>query len=166
MNIRTIIKEIFYYLVSKFTTTFKEPLMKIYVNEFLRYYGRSDLFMGQDEFKPTERKIAFAKIGTLTNKIEGDYLEFGVYRGASLILAYNYISLYGGDKKCRFIGFDSFDGLPEVQVQSDKDACWKEGDFKCTLEAVEKKLSSKIKDNEFKLIKGFFLNSLTQSLKT
>lgn len=47
-----------------------------------------------------------------TNRIKGDYLEFGVYGGNTFTSAYYFAKLY--KLKMRFYAFDSFNGLPEV----------------------------------------------------
>jgi|TARA_A100001035_G_scaffold60056_1_gene45052 hypothetical protein len=68
------------------------------------------------------------------NQIEGDYLEFGVYKGTSFIETYNQILNYsktfyegGGGKSSgkeniflnmKFHAFDSFEGLPETKNNS------------------------------------------------
>ena len=55
------------------------------------------------------------------NNLTGDYVEFGVYRGATLIQAHRHLKKPAtggiGETTCRFngtmAGFDSFEGLPE-----------------------------------------------------
>jgi hypothetical protein len=50
------------------------------------------------------------------NQVEGDYLEFGVYRGDSFVRAYDRFTAneqkYGIPGRARFFAFDSFEGLP------------------------------------------------------
>ena len=46
--------------------------------------------------------------------IEGDYLEFGVYRGRSIMMAFMLTRKFGL-KHMRFLGFDSFLGLPSSE---------------------------------------------------
>jgi len=41
-----------------------------------------------------------------------DYLEFGVWKGESL----KYFSTLDQNPKSRFFGFDSFEGLPVMQI--------------------------------------------------
>lgn len=126
---------------------------------------RLNIRFNQEHIKKIERKIAFCKIALLTNKIRGDYLEFGVFRGDSLILAYNCISsLYKG-KQCRFFGFDSFEGLPDITTNSDIQEGWVKGNMNADFNKVRRRISKHITDNEFKLIKGFFEETLTESLK-
>lgn len=119
----------------------------------------------QEHIKKIERKIAFCKIALLTNKIRGDYLEFGVFRGDSIILAYNFISGLYKDKQCRFFGFDSFEGLPDIIANSDIREGWVKGEMNADFNKVNRRISKHITDNDFKLIKGFFEKTLTESLK-
>ena len=55
----------------------------------------------------------------LGNQVEGDYLEFGVYRGGSFVRAYKRFVTnengYGTPRTARFFAFDSFEGLPDSQ---------------------------------------------------
>ena len=52
---------------------------------------------------------------TRNEKVDGDYLEFGVARGRSLILAARASNRFASESgaSCRLIGFDSFEGFPE-----------------------------------------------------
>jgi hypothetical protein len=43
---------------------------------------------------------------------QGDYMEFGVFRGTSFIMAYKMAAKHRLDKNARFFAFDSFQGLP------------------------------------------------------
>lgn len=45
--------------------------------------------------------------------VEGDYLEFGVFRGRSFVEAWHAAS-YWERRAMRFVAFDSFAGLPEI----------------------------------------------------
>lgn len=72
--------------------------------------------------------------------IEGDYIEFGVSKGDSIIEAYNQAQLLGLKEMC-FIGFDSFEGLPEPDKE-EKDE-FSKGQFKCNFEFVKKRTSIK-----------------------
>jgi len=75
----------------------------------------------------------WASAYVIKNQIEGDYLEFGVYKGVSFIETYNQIKDYSkifyknGPKSpneknifndMRFHAFDSFEGLPETKNPS------------------------------------------------
>ena len=60
---------------------------------------------------PQEAVLADAMAYVAGSGIEGDYLEFGVYQGASLATAYHAAARNHLDGM-RFYGFDSFAGMP------------------------------------------------------
>jgi hypothetical protein len=97
--------------------------------------------------------------------IKGDYLEFGVFRGYSLHHAQQSASR-SGLTSMRFFGFDSFEGLPDVIGNDRKAAVFVSGDYRCTLDEVERNLTDHGFDWERAvLVKGFFDQSLTNELK-
>lgn len=61
------------------------------------------------------RQRAFAKAFNFTyfNKIDGDYLEFGVARGSTMKMAINSSRVRGIDGM-KFYGVDTFEGFPET----------------------------------------------------
>ncbi|MCS3695709.1 TylF/MycF family methyltransferase [Salinibacter ruber] len=65
----------------------------------------------------SERKRVLEKAFRYTRneKVDGDYLEFGVTRGRSLILVARAVDHFASESgaSCRLIGFDSFEGFPE-----------------------------------------------------
>ena len=94
----------------------------------------------------------------------GDYLEFGVYNGTSMSLAYKAMQEHK-NYTTRLFGFDSFEGLPS-EATTDDDATWFPGQFKCTYDTTVKRLKSKgIDFNRVHLIKGFYSDTLNQELK-
>ena len=108
------------------------------------------------------------------NRMRGDYLEFGVYKGDSIIYAYkNYLKfkkwnrnqLYSKEKwrvglakqyldyAPIFYGFDSFSGLP---TNLEENNSFQQGFFDAKLSEVQEKLDKIIPNPALELIKGSF----------
>lgn len=103
-----------------------------------------------------------------SNRLEGDYLEFGIYRGGTLIPAYHFSKAIGKNLKImKFYGFDSFEGLPEVKGLDKKNfPHFRKGDYKGSLEEVKSLLKkSKVDLKRVRLIKGWFNSSLNKEFK-
>ena len=71
--------------------------------------------------------------------LEGDYLEFGLYRGYTFWYAQQAANLVGRSSM-RFYGFDSFEGLPEVEGPDRKAAIFISGDYRCTTDLTGQEL--------------------------
>lgn len=95
---------------------------------------------------------AFYEQLTLATPLAGaiDYLEFGVYEGNSL----KWWSRYNQHPNSRFVGFDSFDGLPE-----DANAFWHRGQFSTG------KKTPRIPDQRVTFEVGWFHDTLPKFLK-
>lgn len=96
--------------------------------------------------------------------VEGDYLEFGVWKGRSFSKAFNIWKYFfvrkGHLKNLRFFAFDSFEGLPDSSGEFQK------GQYYCT----EENFLSNIKNNgvdmgRVGIIPGWFDRSLTEETK-
>lgn len=93
----------------------------------------------------------------------GDYLEFGVYNGTSMICMYNVLEELGFNN-IRMFGFDSFEGLPETAAKDDEGS-WHQGQFCCDYEFTRKVLYFEgIDEDRFFLIKGWFSDTLNDQL--
>lgn len=94
------------------------------------------------------------------SNIQGDYLEFGVYRGKTFTTSYHMAKACGLNMK--FYAFDSFAGLPSPE-ENDKDFdAFSESEFSCSLESFNKILKNKsIKLSDCDFIPGWFDESLT-----
>jgi O-methyltransferase len=89
------------------------------------------------------------------------YYEFGMFRGFSFWFA-EWISREHTGQDFRFYGFDSFEGLPESEV----DRNWKKGNYAAPLEFVTGMLKRHGTDfSRVKLYKGFFSKQLFESLR-
>jgi len=102
--------------------------------------------------------------------IEGDYLEFGVFTGSSFchsIRCYKKSRHFADSVKSetRFFGFDSFEGFGDVN-ESDKHSFYTDENFSTNLANVEKRIGRISKDVQYKLIPGFFKNSLKNGPKS
>jgi hypothetical protein len=90
----------------------------------------------------------------------GDYLEFGVFNGTSMICMYRALTALKLDH-VRLFGFDSFEGLPP-----DEEGHWGSGGrFSCDLDTVKKILRHEGVDlDRITFVKGFYKDTLTDAL--
>jgi len=111
----------------------------------------------------------------VTNQIYGDYLEFGVYDGGTLISSYNQYNLFRNwmyseinsgeiwrkeqikDFYCFhpiFYGYDSFDGMPD---NSEDETFFHNGTYSMSEKSVKNALyKNKVNFDYFRLIKSYF----------
>lgn len=116
----------------------------------------------------------------------GDYVEFGVFAGASFNHAYKCSKLIESDfingnwdhafpsaeekkrfidfiLKSRFIGFDSFEGMPKVEGVDDEIHVFNEGTYASTEENTRKNLREQNVDmNRVVFVKGYFEDTLNE----
>ena len=108
------------------------------------------------------------------NHLRGDYWEFGVYNGDSILISYKQHQKFKywnesqlksnepwrvklaknySDYEPKFIGFDTFSGLPS---NNEKNLNFDEGNFASSIEFVKSKLEKVINKNSLNLVKGDF----------
>ncbi len=120
-----------------------------------------------------DRIRAYRKIFHYVNfeQIEGDYLEFGVYEGSSMISAFyankstskndNLIIIDKKKIKRMFIGFDSFEEGFKYYNEKDNHINWKESHLKSSFSKTIRRLNKTSKKN-FKLVSGFVEETLKE----
>jgi hypothetical protein len=97
---------------------------------------------------------------------EGDYHEFGLFRGGTFFATWQTLETLGLDD-VRMYGFDSFEGLPAATSIDAGDTRFFEGQYACSREEVERNLAENGMDLErAALIQGFYEDSLTEALKS
>ena len=115
--------------------------------------------VNERELRPHFRNALRHLQETLGRENIGDYLEFGVYRGSSLLLIYDEL-LRAELDHIRLFGFDSFEGLPK-----DDDNHWREGAFRADYDAVVRSLERRGVDRQrVRLARGFFGDTLNDAL--
>jgi Macrocin-O-methyltransferase (TylF) len=92
------------------------------------------------------------------------YYEFGIFKGFSLWFAEQIAREYT-DSSFRFLGFDSFEGLPQPQLEVEARA-FREGDFRGTYEVVTGNLRRwKTDFSRIRLYKGFYSDRFFDQLR-
>jgi predicted O-methyltransferase YrrM len=102
----------------------------------------------------------------------GDYLEFGVFHGTSMICMWELLKEMDLGH-VRLFGFDSFEGLPDV-ASTDDGGLWKPGEFAAPYElaaapyelAKERLAEAGVPANRAVLIKGWFSETLSEETIT
>ena len=90
----------------------------------------------------------------------GDYLEFGVYNGSSMLSMHRALKT-AGITDVRLVGFDSFEGLPAAAAVDDG-GVWEPGCYRSSLEYTRRRLEREGIDwNRTHLVKGWFSNTAT-----
>jgi O-methyltransferase len=123
--------------------------------------------------------LAAAVIVQCLNQIAGDYLEFGVFQGDTLVQTYRNIAAAAHYfennlasaidtrelRKTRLFGFDSFEGMPAA-TGPDRAAGFSKGVLACSEEEVRKRLRKKrVNMSTVELVKGFYQDTLTAETK-
>lgn len=92
----------------------------------------------------------------------GDYLEFGVSRGASMVCMHR-VTKKLRLKNVRMFGFDSFEGMPKSAEVEDEGE-WKPGQFASTIDETRTFLNSyNIDWGRTHLIQGWFEDTLNSA---
>ena len=106
---------------------------------------------------------AASELGTFRDG--GDYCEFGLFKGYSFWKAQQEANRQG--LNCRFFGFDSFAGLPEIgAIDKTNHGEFRAGQFSCSRQQVTANLNAAggIDWERTFLIPGYFEKSLTPEL--
>lgn len=138
------------------------PLISLTRAPRVRYSNFFYELEGLLHYYPREEMLKLALRYVLLSKIEGDYLEFGVFKGETLAAAYH-LARRNNLSAMRFFGFDSFQGLPKLEgIDREGGYQFQHGDYKCDLEDVRSGLLERGVDlTRTKLIPGWFSESLT-----
>lgn len=136
-----------------FQTRFRYSKLFYLLQKLLSYTERDRMLLTSMEFVNACR-------------VEGDYMEFGVYKGQTFKAAYHFAQLRHRDKM-RFYAFDSFEGLPKVKgIDKTKYNMYNEGDFGCSTEEFKKILKKNgVSMEKVRLIPGWFNKTLNKKTK-
>lgn len=98
-------------------------------------------------------------------RIDGDYCEFGVYRGDTFGYVCKVTALSTALKHMRCFAFDSFQGLPRpsnVDALNGYTSNFQEGDFACSKKEFEENLRvQRIDMTRVRIIEGWFQDTLS-----
>jgi len=146
----------------------------------------SDILIAASGMGLEQRLLYKAAKFIAADKIAGDYLEFGVFRGDSFILAYNTLeevfseeagqSYYRSPadsadrwaiwQKMRFFAFDSFEGLPELKGIDCLTRDFVPGKFRSSYEVFCQRLRrAEIPARKVGIIPGWFDDTLTEETR-
>lgn len=128
--------------------------------------GRDLLRRGRRKPLPPKTVLIEQAIRGILGKsgAEGDYLEFGVYRGDSLAAAWRG-AVAGRLDDMRFLGFDSFEGLPEGH-RAGEVGRWAPGSMAVGEDAVRANLARLGVDlSRVTLVPGFYDEVLDAGLR-
>jgi len=130
------------------------------------YYKYFHGFNSAGKELPGVIEKCFDKAIELETIEEGDYYEFGIYKGYTFAHACNYAKKMKFDKM-RFFGFDSFEGLPEIEgLDITRDMPFYKGQYCAGKEQVRKDIDGTGVDwSKAHLIEGFFNKSLNDETR-
>ena len=104
------------------------------------------------------RMLNTAMCYLMNERLVGDYVEFGVYQGATFVEAFHAAELCRLDQM-RFIACDSFQGLPSAGGPFEK------GEFRASRETFEATLrANKVPPARVQIVEGFYSDELLAAL--
>ena len=97
--------------------------------------------------------------------VEGNYLEFGVYRGGTFSEAFNIVKTKKMDS-VRFFAFDSFQGLPDISGIDKESNQFSKGEYSASLELFKSNIKKAgVDSNRVRIVPGWFKDTLTSRAK-
>lgn len=137
------------------------------------------LFLNVAVDKSSDSILAKSSRFVACEMVEGDYFEFGVYRGKTFIDAYYWLNKnfksrinldVGGEnaqimkerrsniwQNMRFFAFDSFEGLPELSIEDRSSEDFSVGQYACSRSDFLRNISSKgVPIDRVETVAGFF----------
>lgn len=112
-----------------------------------------------------EKYRALKKVHYLSamERVEGDYLEFGVFTGSSFchsIRCFRKMAYLNAETgRTRFFGFDSFSGFGALS-ENDNHPFYHDENFATSFDRVNRRVERVAKNVAYKLVPGFFSESL------
>lgn len=112
------------------------------------------------QLRPKLRE-GFAHLSRNGKECIGDYLEFGVFTGTSMICAWEVLKEMDLGH-VRMFGFDSFEGMPDIASTEDG-GHFKPGEFAAPYELTKQRLAEAgVPKNRAVLMKGWFSDTLNE----
>jgi hypothetical protein len=149
-------------LVNRLPTPIKASLLKPY-NWIAGYRHRKwvrDVFARENMARRQRLFLAVATYVHANRPIDGYYFEFGCYNANTMRLAYDSFHRL---VDWHYVGFDSFEGLPEIQ-EIDKLRIWSKGNLAITEERfISLCVSRGMPREKLTTIKGFYESSLNDA---
>ncbi|MGH2940688.1 MAG: TylF/MycF/NovP-related O-methyltransferase [Solirubrobacterales bacterium] len=97
-----------------------------------------------------------------SEKVEGDYAEFGTYTGRTFVESWRIAAVLGEAGRRRLFAFDSFEGLPQMEGIDDTGR-WDAGDFGVGRRDFEARLRrARIPRDHVHIVEGFYDKSLAE----
>ena len=123
----------------------------------IRYTKVFDRFHNLFNYNDREQMLKISMEYVQQSNINGDYLEFGVYKGYTMSIAFNFAKKYKLNTM-NFYAFDSFQGFPELKgVDKDGYQQFKGGTYKSDIDIFKKNLKSHgVNLKKVKIIPGFY----------
>jgi len=144
----------------------KEPWVKLPDGKDLKSWTREDEIVYNQINRQTEKTLFYRRTFDYLSctDIVGDYYEFGCHRCRTFRMALSEARLHNLTNM-RFYAFDSFQGLPSAE-KSNAMEIWQQG----ALNTSEKEFMKMLNDHglyldKIETIKGFYQESLTDSLQ-
>jgi hypothetical protein len=137
---------------------------RIWYRPSFRYSVYFHSIQGYFRWHPREYIMNEAMNFVSASELEGDYLEFGTFRGATFVSAYHFARLHRL-RDMHFYGFDSFEGLPETKGL-DANSEFAARQYACDLADFKNILKqARVPARSVTLTKGWFDQSLTEELR-
>jgi hypothetical protein len=143
-----------------------EPWVKLADGRELAKWSKQDEIRYNQGNRQAEKYLFFRRVfDFLTeNEIRGDYLEFGCHRCRTFRMALTEARRHNQDHM-RFFAFDSFEGLPTPTTETSVTK-WTQGALTTSEQAFQDLVRKHgVYADRVKTIKGFYSDSLTDTLQ-